>query len=166
MENNEEKLLVLIQSYVNDVQYFTELLNIRTEIHKGFQVTERIGHFDEQKEIYYSFHGPGGVFLKDKFREVDFDVFDEGRTDGFRTWFLINYIDSNSHLKDIYESLADFEIMEVLLENLTIKGVLNKKDDGLSDTYYFWAGITPSYFKTYHLNEEQFSTWLNKEYPI
>jgi hypothetical protein len=150
----ENLLLQVIREYVSDVKYFIALLNSKSEAEKGFHIDTRKGVLNS-KDTFYSFHGAIGIALRNDNVELNFDFSsdesDFARCDGFTVYWLNQYIVNNEKLKMKYAELSDISIVELLLETLLNKKVLEKRKDFFGSTpyVYFLKEITPVYFFTY-----------------
>lgn len=115
MKENELKILNLIREYVEDVQFFTELMNKQSENIKGYQVYKSIGYFDKEETLYYSFHGIG-IYLRSPEKKVDFDFYSKGRTDAFQPWSILKYIKSNSKFNRDLGNFDEIDEIYVILK--------------------------------------------------
>jgi ADP-ribosylglycohydrolase len=158
MTNNEQKILDLIREYVQDVQYFTKLMNKQNENGKGFHVYKPTGYFDKEETLYYSFHGVG-IYLSSPDKKVDFDFYTNRRTDTFHPWFILNYIQSNPKFKDNFGHFNDKDEIHNILKRLVSLGFLTKMQSKYKTDYFALKGVKPVFSETYSLTDEEWEAF-------
>lgn len=131
----------LIQDYQTAVYKAVSLLNAKSERAIGFQKHQespgvRAGYLDEARQVRYHFHGIGCHITTPAF-EVDFDYALEGGCTGIDTWFLLDFLKSNSSIRLKFLLLTSGEQMEQLLEELVQEGVLTKYLYSAHDRRYY-----------------------------
>jgi hypothetical protein len=162
----KEQLLEVLKDYVKDVAYFVPLLDKKSRVLKGFQVTDPSGFLDEDKTITYSFHGSSGVCLGNSETELDFDIGWKRRCDGFYPYVLEQYINNHKRIAQKFpflipkDFISNTQLLSSLLELLVKEGIIVKKKNWSSEYFYYLKGVKPVRFKTFGITDEELVDWF------
>lgn len=125
LTNQEKEIIQLVKDYLEKLRLSIELLNIKSEKDKGFQIGYGQGYLDNEHKIKYAFHGYGCKIDYPEFN-IDFDVMSNRRCDGFQAHFVAAFLRENQYvlkydrdeLYKVFSQLVDKDVFRLIQDSL------------------------------------------------